>query len=248
MKDFKSVDRRQFVKLCVGATALVASRPALLAEAATGMRATGTTSLVDPKGRPLAADELTVGENFVFLYPYVTTPCFVIDLGKPANPVRDLKTADGTQYGWSGGVGPRRSIVAFSAICAHRMTYPTPTVSFIKYRHEEANSAASGRMPARRGGVIRCCSEGSEYDPADGARVLGGPAPQPLAAVELDYNEDGGTLTAVGIHGGDMFDRFFEEFGFQLALQHRISDITKPVGKMSRVWPLSEYSENLRRC
>jgi len=212
------------------------------------MRRTGTASLVDSKGRSLAADDLPVGDSFVFLYPYVTTPCFLIDLGKPANPVRDLETADGALYGWGGGVGPRRSIVAFSAICAHKMSYPTPTVSFISYRHGEESFMGSEKNPVRRRGVIRCCSEGSVYDPADGARVVGGPAPQPLAAVELEYDENDGTLTAIGTHGGDMFDRFFEEFGFQLALQHGVSDISKPVGDTSRVWPLSEYSENQRRC
>lgn len=34
------------------------------------------------------------------------------------------------------GVGPGASIVAFSAICAHRMSYPTRNVSFIDYRHK----------------------------------------------------------------------------------------------------------------
>lgn len=248
MSDPKSIGRRRFVKLCVGTTALVASRPALLAESANGIRRTGSTTLVDADGLPLVADDLPVGENFVFLYPYVTTPCFLIDLGKPADPVRDLETADGEFYGWGGGVGPQRSIVAFSAICAHKMSYPTPTVSFINYRHGEQSFAGSDAKPLRRTGVIRCCSEGSVYDPADGARVLGGPASQPLAAVELGYDEEDGTLTAVGTHGGDMFDRFFEEFGFQLALQHRISDVSRPVGDMSTVRPLSEYSGNQRRC
>jgi len=121
-------------------------------------------------------------------------------------------------------------------------------VSFIKYRHDDVAFRGPDHKPLRRGGVIRCCSEGSVYDPADGGRVVGGPAPQPLAAVELEYDEQDGTLAAVGIHGGDMFDRFFEEFGFQLALQHRISDISRAVGDTSKVWPLSAYSENQRRC
>jgi len=36
--------------------------------------------------------------------------------------------------------------------------------------------------------VIHCCSEHSQYDPAEGARVVAGPAPQPLAAILLDHD------------------------------------------------------------
>lgn len=248
MSKTRPIDRRRFVKLCVGATALVASRPALLAESAEQIRRTGPATLVDPKGRRIVADDLAVGESYVFRYPFVTTPCFLIDLGRPADPVENLEKADGARYGWGGGVGPQRSIVAFSAICAHRMSYPTPTVSFISYRHGETSFRGPEEKPIRRSGVIRCCSEGSVYDPADGARVVGGPAPQPLAAVELEYDKADGTLTATGTHGGDMFDQFFEEFGFQLALQHRVSEIAEPVGNTSVVLPLAEYSENQRRC
>jgi Rieske Fe-S protein len=121
--------------------------------------------------------------SYVFHYPYVTTPCFLIDLGAPAEAGAELETSDGRPYRWTGGVGPGRSIVAFSAICAHRMSYPTRNVSFIDYRHKPMNTEAAGDDWWSRGQVIYCCSEGSVYDPSDGARVLAGPAPQPLAAV-----------------------------------------------------------------
>jgi hypothetical protein len=101
---------------------------------------------------------------------------------------------------------------------------------------------------ARREQVIYCCSEGSVYDPAEGCRVLGGPAPQPLAAVDLALDESTGEIRALGMYGGDMFERFFEKFGFQLALQSATSDIRAPVGPSTEVVRLSDYSSNSNVC
>jgi Rieske Fe-S protein len=164
-----------------------------------------------------------VGKSYIFHYPYVTTPCFLINLGVAAEPGEELTTSDGKPYRWSGGVGPDRSIVAFSAICAHRMSYPTRSVSFIDYRHEPMSETDIDSGWWARGQVIYCCSEGSVYDPRDGGRVLGGPAPQ-------------------GIYGGDMIEKFFTEFGFQVALAHKRDDIRSPATRTATVLPLSEYS------
>ena len=98
------------------------------------------------------------------------------------------------------------------------------------------------RSPRTRGQVIYCCSEGSVYDPRDGGRVLAGPAPQPLAAVRLEYAAEDAALFATGIYGGDMLERFFSEFGFQIALAHGGDDIRRAVKDVATVWPLSEYS------
>ena len=175
--------RRKFLKLCAATGALVAARPELLGRQARASTPLPASRLVDTGGRPLDPDSLEVGESYVFHYPFVTTPCFLINLGKPVGPVDGLKTEDGQQYRWPGGAGPRRSVVAFSAICAHKMSYPTKTVSFINYRSDPVKFVDGGRQPAQREHVIYCCSEKSVYDPEDGARVLGGPAPQPLVAL-----------------------------------------------------------------
>jgi Rieske Fe-S protein len=143
---------------------------------------------------------------------------------------------------------PRRSaIVAFSAICAHRMSYPTRDISFISYRNESVRFMDRDRNARRKEQVIYCCSEGSVYDPAEGGRVLGGPAPQPLAAVDLTCGEDG-TITACGTYGGDMFERFFENFAFQLSLVHGTRDFQDPAEGTSVVMPLEEYTRNQRIC
>lgn len=241
-------ERRKFVKLCGAAGALVAANPALLSSTAQPLRQAPQALLVNSGGEPLRAGELEVGASYVFHYPYATTPCFLIDLGREVEPRDDLLTEDGRRYRWQGGAGPGRSVVAFSAICAHRMSYPTPTVSFISYRHEGLLFTGRDQKAVQRNQVIYCCSEGSVYDPAAGAEVLGGPAPQPLASIALAYDEAGDRYLATGTHGGDMFERFFETFSFQLALQNRSGDIRRPVGESTLVQSLEEYSRNARVC
>src|SRR5205085_2813379 len=89
--------------------------------------------LVDSSGRPLRAAAVPVERNLIFNYPYAATPCFLLNLGKPV-PEAQLKTGDDKTYTWQGGVGKERSIVAYSAICAHKLSYPTKDISFISYR------------------------------------------------------------------------------------------------------------------
>jgi arsenite oxidase small subunit len=244
------VSRRGFLKLCASTGALVAGSPSLLASATPERVASPPATLVQPDGKPLRLENLVVGDSYVFHYPYVSTPCFLINLGKPALPQDSLELDDGRRYRWRGGVGPQRSVVAFSAICAHRMSYPTPTVSFIHYRHGPMAFTDTELNATQREQVIYCCSEGSVYDPAEGCRVLGGPAPQPLAAIDLALDDTTGELRALGTYGGEMFERFFERFGFQLALQQRKDEdeIRALVGATTEVVPLREYSENTNVC
>jgi Rieske Fe-S protein len=244
MADSRSVDRRKFLKICAGAGAAVAASPSLISRAAGELRPGERVRLVDAAGKTFHPKAMTIGRSYVFHYPYVTTPCFLIDLGSPAEPGDDLLTSDGRAYRWSGGVGPGRSIVAFSAICAHRMSYPTRNVSFIDYRHKPISGDGTGSDWWSRGQVIYCCSEGSVYDPSDGARVLAGPAPQPLAAVRLEYDAKSQTLFANGIYGGDLLEHFLTKFGFQVALAHKREDIWKPASDVTTVLSMLEYSRN----
>src|SRR3990172_5979252 len=124
--------RRGFVRLCTAAVTLLAASPALLARTDSTLRRYERARLVDDRGRAISATHLKEGENYIFHYPYVTTPCFLINLGKPAKAAT-LRTEDGKEYHWSGGVGPRGTIVAFAAICAHKMTHPAQQVKFINY-------------------------------------------------------------------------------------------------------------------
>ena len=190
--------RRGFVKLCATAAAVVGANPDLLAQPGGQIKKYERVLLVDAEGAPIKADALEVGKSYVFDYPYTTTPCFLLNLGKPTARDTSLTTEAGTRYVWEGGCGPQRSIVAFCAICAHKMTHPAKAVSFINYRHETVSFEDASEQPAQRSQVIYCCSEKSVYDPADGARVLGGPAPQPLAAIALEHDEGNGYIYAIG--------------------------------------------------
>jgi Rieske Fe-S protein len=233
------VERRDFIKACAASCALAG--PDVLA-ADLKPRFYSRTQLVAEGGRPLRAAELVAGRNYIFHYPFEGTPCFLLNLGEPT--VRDvvLKTEDGSEYRWPGGVGPRRAIVGFSAICTHRLTYPTPQISFISFRDKSTASATA------RANLIHCCSEHSQYDPSSGARVVGGPAPQPLSAILLEHDAKSDGLLAVGTLGGEMFDAFFGKFAFKLALERGGSDGRQQVAGQAVVHDIEQFCKQQVRC
>jgi Rieske Fe-S protein len=202
--------RRNFVLACAASALAAAARPA---PADAAPRHYSRARLVGPDGKPLKTQAVPANRNFIFHYPYAGTPCFLLNLGKPTKPSAELRTAEARTYQWPGGVGAAHSIVAYSAICAHRLTYPTREISFISYRDEK--SVGSGFAH-----VIHCCSEHSQYDPAEGARVVAGPAAQPLAAILLDYDRATDEIYATGTLGGELFNEFFSKYEFRLAMEY----------------------------
>jgi Rieske Fe-S protein len=188
----------------------------------------------------MRASGVPIERNLIFHYPYASTPCFLLNLGRPAKAAARLKTADEKTYQWNGGVGTERSIVAYSAICAHKLTYPTRDISFISYRAEKS---ARNKL----GNVIHCCSEHSQYDPAEGARVLAGPAPQPLAAVLLEHDAASDGLFAVGTLGGEMFNEFFAKYEFKLAMDHGGAP-RQAVAGTAMVLELEQYCRQQVKC
>jgi len=241
--------RRGFVKLCAAAVAGITAHPETLAGQQQEYRRYGRVALIDPQtGKPVRASTLEVGETYVFYYPFVTTPCFLIDLGKSVKTRNELKTREGTPYVWRGGAGPKSSVVAFSAICAHKMSHPARTVSFINYRHGETRFRNKDDQIENRAGIIYCCSENSVYDPARGGQVLGGPAPQPLAAIELDYDAGGDTFYATATIGGEMFDKYFSSFHDRLVLEHGRTDIDRAMQGSSELVRLTDFTSNPVSC
>lgn len=241
--------RRGFVKLCATAVAGISASPELLARGHDVYQRFGRVALVDADSKePVRAANLDVGETYLFHYPFVSTPCFLIDLGKPVTTRDNLKTRDGDRYRWQGGAGPKHSVVAFSAICAHKMTHPAPSVSFINYRHDDTRFRNSQDEIEQRPGVIYCCSEKSVYDPAHGGRVLGGPAPQPLAAIELVYEAADDVFYARATIGGHMFDSYFNEFHDRLVLQHGRTDIDRTLKHSTELVRLSDYTQHAVSC
>src|SRR5688572_29626194 len=156
------MERRDFVRLCAAAAGGAALPQAGYA-ANLSARMYKRATLVDEKGEPIRIGSLKVGQNYVFDYPYSSTPCFLLRLDRPAPGGIDLRTESGQPYRWEGGVGESKAVVAYSAICAHKLTYPTRQVSFIGYRDGPSPVAGKGK-------VITCCSDRSVYDPSAGAR------------------------------------------------------------------------------
>ncbi|HMK15080.1 MAG TPA: (2Fe-2S)-binding protein [Burkholderiales bacterium] len=233
------MERREFIKICAAGAAMAAGNTFALTN--TEPRFYSRTRLVDYDGRPLKISGLQVKQNYIFHYPFLGTPCFLLNLGKPTMSDTMLLTADGKSYHWKGGVGADHSVVAYSAICAHRLAYPTKQISFISYRGNASSSIGKTN-------VIHCCAEHSEYDPAQGAKVVSGPAKQPLAAIILEYNKNTDELFAVGTLGGELFNDFFSMYDFRLNLEYGSNKAQKQATGDVVVTELTNFCQQQVRC
>ncbi len=75
----------------------------------------------------------------------------------------------------------KEGLVAYSAICTH------------------LGCVVGGTLNAK--GEIACPCHNSQFDPANNAAVIGGPAPRPLPGLPLEVGQDG-TITAGGLFNG----------------------------------------------
>ena len=231
--------RRHVVQACA-ASAAGATLPTAADAAALRARAYPHARLVDEARQPIQLAKLRTGVNYVFDYPFSATPCFLLRLDRPTAGGIDLRTEAGESYRWEGGIGADKSVVAYSAICAHKMTYPTRQVSFIGYRDQPSPVAGKGK-------VITCCSDRSVYDPSAGARVVAGPAPQPLATILLEHDPKTDGIVAVGTFGGEMFAEFFRKYDFRLQMEMGPRARTAVEG-VSVVRELANYSTQWAQC
>nr|MBX2885688.1 hypothetical protein [Granulosicoccus sp.] len=222
------MDRRKFNTLCSG---MLAGAASLHAQA----DKTGTpyprTQLIYEDDTPVTLSSLQTGVAHIFSYPYRTTPCFLVRL-KQSSPAKGS---------WPGGLGDDRSVVAFSAICSHKMSHPARPISHISYRPQTVTYYDTKGIRQSRDDVISCCSERSVYDPANGASVLAGPAPAPLAAIALEADENE-NVWASGSFGPDQYERFLEKFGFRLAMEYGVSDVRQRTGEQSIVVRADRFS------
>jgi arsenite oxidase small subunit len=232
----EDAERRELMRqaACVaGAWAASTALPAVAGEPQKQAR----SQLVNHLGDPFVARQLKVGEPHLFNYPFVASPVFLLVMEREVSAV-ELTTEAQQRYASPAGVGPNKSIVAFSAICAHKLMYPTPQLSFIGVRKGFDGEPSQ---------VIHCCGDNSRYDPAQGARVMAGPAPQPLAAVLLEWDTKTDQLHAVGTQGGEMFKAFFDKYAFKLETEYG-ARATAASGATAVVQPASVYSKQWQRC
>jgi hypothetical protein len=127
------------------------------------------------------------------------------------------------------------------------MSHPAKPISHISYRDTPVTFYDSKGARQTRDGVISCCSERSVYDPAQGAEVLSGPAPAPLAAITLQ-SDDEGRISAVGSVGPDQYERFLDKFGFRLAMEYGVSDIRARSRKKVTATLATEFSKQQVLC
>ena len=233
------MERRSFLGACAALTGAALAQAAETPDAPPRLYA--RVLLIDEHGAPLRQAALAPHTNYVFQYPYASTPCFLLRLGSAVQSGASLRRRDGAAYAWRGGIGPERSVVAFSAICAHKLAYPTREVSFIRYQRERSSTSS--------GQVIHCCADHSVYDPAEGARVVAGPAPQPLAAIVLEHDPVRDELYATGTLGAEQFDAFFSQYGLKLALEYgSTAKARAAVADTTVVRELASYCRNTIQC
>lgn len=161
--------------------------------------------IVDSNGNPIQASKLPVNdpEILLFQYPMQGDINFLINIGDTSGkPIEVPETEviipeNGNKYTFPGGVGPYKSIVAYSAICQHlgcippEMHYFPPNLvrpggSFPNYIPPEIYQAAMSANAIY--GLIHCDCHGSTYDPYKGASVLTGPTVRPLPYVQLYWD------------------------------------------------------------
>jgi arsenite oxidase small subunit len=203
-------ERRALLRQAACVASTFAATSALpVAAWANGPKPFGRSQLVTALGDPFKASNLVVGEPWLFTYPFAATPVFLLALDRAVEPTA-LATSQASPYTAPAGVGPKRNIVAFSAVCTHKLVYPTQALSFIGVR--KGKGGRSGE-PSH---VVQCCADHSVYDPTKGAAVLSGPAPQPLASVVLAWDAASDSLEAVGTQGAQLWDAFFAKYAFKL--------------------------------
>jgi Rieske Fe-S protein len=238
------IDRRKFIGFC-GKSAMaagVAGASGLLPNMAMAdlLEDAPTVKLLGKDGTPLKVADLAPNQTLIFNYPYVATPVMLIVLDGPTAVNSQTEDGEGHTYLWQGGVGPEKNIVAYSAICAHLLSYVGHETAFLHYSPEE-NEFGHAK-------VISCCAHGSSYDPADGAKVVTGPAEYPLATVNLAYDAADDSLSATGVIGTELFKKFYDSFRQDLRSEYGRAKYRKIVTEGAVALPIDEYSQYVLEC
>ncbi len=238
------MERRNFLKLSATSAVAIAVAPSLItqklyAEDGSLFQTFEKVQLKDAEGKPLKSTKLVKEENYVFMYPHVATPAIMVDLPEPTNKDIKLKAEDGIEYIFKSGVGAKRTIVAFSAICAHQLTHPQKSISMFQYVPTNGKTIAY-----EKAGVFVCSSHLAVYDPEQGGKVVGGPAGQGLASIVLEIDKDD-TIWAVAVLGPNKFQEFFDAFKQELKAEYGRRGAKKLVKEETKVQALKNFSAEI---
>jgi|Deesub1362A_J573_1020465.scaffolds.fasta_scaffold00369_39 arsenite oxidase small subunit len=151
------ISRRRLLKAggCLGAVAILTGGLPKKAVASEG---------VYPQVRIANLRDLTPGKVIKFDYPLIGRKSLLMDLGCRVE----------------GGVGPDRSIVAFSMFCTHL--------------------GCSVELDRDKGLLVCECHQ-SEFDPRRSGFVIQGPAPTHLPMISLEVDSSTGDIYAIGVSG-----------------------------------------------
>ncbi len=128
-------------------------------------------------GAQVEASALDVGDA-VLAYPFGKS-------SNPANLVQLIKLKESAFKPPTHVDLTDRGLIAYSAVCTHLGC----TLSWVKNRQSPAAS------------FTECFCHNSIFDPARGAKVLGGPAPVPLAQIGVKVTKDGKVVFTTGFTG-----------------------------------------------
>ena len=238
------MDRRRFIKICGGTAALAGLQTTYLET----LRAAETKSfsrvkLVDDKGSPLKAKQLTTEEAYIFHYPYKSTPCFLINLAAKPSGAMTMQADDG-EYAWKGGIGPNGALVSYSAICAHQLSYPTKEHTPISYTGKTESKLAG------RAGMIVCCEHDRVYDPSNGGKmvVTTKEATQPLSAVVIEHDAATDEIYAVGVAGGLLYEEFFRSYKRALLAEYGPGVAREEVTGNATTLLMSKFTSGIDKC
>ena len=238
------MERREFLKVCGSFASLTLLSSSFLRKSFAlqnnKFKKYKKALLIKKDGNPIKPEDLEIGKQYIFFYPYISTPAFLINFGKEVRPI-EVKLSDGSKYLWLGGVGPQKSIVAFCAICPHQLSYPTSEYSFINYYPPDKESRI-----VKRGNVIQCCAHLSVFDPEKGGIVLDGPAEYPLLTIVLSYED--GKLYAIGTLGKELFRDFFDAYRSDLKKMYKSFSKAKKKVDKAVVLEVEEYVKEIIYC
>ena len=132
------------------------------------------------KGEIIKRDDLPVGGPQTLAYP-MDPASETVRSGSRLNQVLLIRL-EPDQLSKDASVNAVEGVMAYSAACTHQ--------------------ACPVSMWKKDEGVLYCACHGSEYDPKDAAKVVGGPAPRRLAMLPLKLEED--VLVAAGPFTGSV--------------------------------------------